>query len=306
MRRFKNILFTPLDHSPTAVQRVGTLAIRNGASVTLLGVLSEPSRLQRALHRSTDFDALREAERAALDDKLRRHVPTEGGVEVATRITTGDTAITIIQEVLRNRHDLVVVAADDEDDEDQAVINRLFRKCPCPVWVIRPATTREFRFMAAINPDPAEAELNHMIVELAASLADQERDQLHLVHGWELYGENMLRHSAFMHTPADEFDALLEEEATGRLDAVHQVLLDAGLEGHDWNIHVEKGTPAQIVPGLVDEHRITTLVMGTVARTGVSGLLIGNTAERVLDQVRCSVVALKPPGYQTPVKVPGD
>jgi nucleotide-binding universal stress UspA family protein len=41
--------------------------------------------------------------------------------------------------------------------------------------------------------------------------------------------------------------------------------------------------------------------MGTVARTGISGLIIGNTAEAILNQLTCSVPAIKPPGFQTPV-----
>jgi hypothetical protein len=44
--------------------------------------------------------------------------------------------------------------------------------------------------------------------------------------------------------------------------------------------------------------------MGTVARTGIAGLLIGNTAEAILEQVQCSVLAVKPPGFVSPVKLP--
>jgi nucleotide-binding universal stress UspA family protein len=43
--------------------------------------------------------------------------------------------------------------------------------------------------------------------------------------------------------------------------------------------------------------------MGTVARTGISGFFIGNTAEDVLNQVNCSVMAVKPEGFVTPVKL---
>ena len=41
--------------------------------------------------------------------------------------------------------------------------------------------------------------------------------------------------------------------------------------------------------------------MGTIARTGLPGVLIGNTAEKVLDDVHCSVVAVKPPGFVSPL-----
>jgi nucleotide-binding universal stress UspA family protein len=41
--------------------------------------------------------------------------------------------------------------------------------------------------------------------------------------------------------------------------------------------------------------------MGTVARTGISGFVMGNTAETILSQIDCSVLAIKPPGFETPV-----
>ena len=43
--------------------------------------------------------------------------------------------------------------------------------------------------------------------------------------------------------------------------------------------------------------------MGTVSRTGVTGFLIGNTAEKVLRQVDCSVLVVKPDKFVTPVKL---
>jgi len=42
--------------------------------------------------------------------------------------------------------------------------------------------------------------------------------------------------------------------------------------------------------------------MGTVARTGISGFIIGNTAENILEEISCSLIALKPEGFVSPVK----
>ena len=47
--------------------------------------------------------------------------------------------------------------------------------------------------------------------------------------------------------------------------------------------------------------KIDLIVMGTVARTGIPGLIIGNTAESTLSQIHCSVLAVTPPGFVTPV-----
>lgn len=40
--------------------------------------------------------------------------------------------------------------------------------------------------------------------------------------------------------------------------------------------------------------------MRTVARTGLSGVIIGNTAEDVLNSIACSVVAIKPASFVSP------
>lgn len=43
--------------------------------------------------------------------------------------------------------------------------------------------------------------------------------------------------------------------------------------------------------------------MGTFARIGIAGFFIGNTAEAILEQLQCSVLAVKPPGFVSPVSL---
>lgn len=56
----------------------------------------------------------------------------------------------------------------------------------------------------------------------------------------------------------------------------------------------------------VEENGVDLVIMGTLARSGVLGMLIGNTAEEVLDRIQCSVLALKPKGFVSPVRIPDD
>ncbi|MGB5758840.1 MAG: universal stress protein [Acidimicrobiales bacterium] len=298
-------MFSPLADrdNPAAARRISDLAARNAATLTVFGAIPEPSRLQRALHRSDYLDAIREAEGKAIAAKLARCVPKDADIAVETKTAIGSPALSIIEQVLRANHDLVVVTT-DEDDEDQATINRLLRKCPCPVWVIRPTRARIQRVLAAVNPDPSEAELSRTILELAASMTKLYGGELHLVHAWELYGESMMRNSAYINTPASELERLLREEEAGERAALDELISASDLDDEPWQIHLHKGRAADVIGETVDKRRINLLVMGTVARTGVSGLLIGNTAESVLDDVRCSVIAVKPPGFVTPIQPP--
>jgi nucleotide-binding universal stress UspA family protein len=69
------------------------------------------------------------------------------------------------------------------------------------------------------------------------------------------------------------------------------------------NFHLPKGPAKKEVAPLAAELRADLVVMGTVARTGIPGVIIGNTAEAILDQLSCSVLTIKPPGFITPVKL---
>jgi nucleotide-binding universal stress UspA family protein len=69
------------------------------------------------------------------------------------------------------------------------------------------------------------------------------------------------------------------------------------------SIHLVSVDPRDVLPRLARKHRIGLIVMGTVARTGLPSLFMGNTAETILRSVSCSVLAVKPEGFTTPVKL---
>ena len=66
-------------------------------------------------------------------------------------------------------------------------------------------------------------------------------------------------------------------------------------------LHFREGQPESVIPEVARETDAEVIVMATVGRTGIPGLIIGNTAEAVLNQVDCSVLAVKPASFVTPV-----
>ena len=66
-------------------------------------------------------------------------------------------------------------------------------------------------------------------------------------------------------------------------------------------LHLIKGDAKHIVPTIARELDVDLIVMGTVARTGIAGFFMGNTAESILTQLDCSVLTVKPPGFISPV-----
>jgi nucleotide-binding universal stress UspA family protein len=75
----------------------------------------------------------------------------------------------------------------------------------------------------------------------------------------------------------------------------------SGISGSH-RIHHLRGMAEERIPSLVKDEKIDILVMGTVARTGILGFIIGNTAENIVQRLSCSLMALKPQGFTSPVK----
>lgn len=301
MRRFTNILFVHdlTSKSTSALDRAVRLAKGNDARLTILSVADELPRTFPNLEKT--FVKLHEKQLRELIEKFGGHE-----LDIKTRVLMGTPFLQIIHEVLRNEHDLVVKGRGGTSSLLFGSTDlHLLRKCPCPIWIIKPSKRKQFsRILAAVDPyheDTDGAELDHRILDLATSLAELEKSELHIVHAWNLGSEAFLR-SSRARVPKTLVDREVRETRM-----THKKLLDDLLGQYDFSeinakVHFLKGQPGKIIPALADKKRVELIVMGTVARTGVAGLFIGNTAEKILAKVNCSVLALKPTSFVTPVK----
>lgn len=323
MKRFKNILCVIDVQSAEqhALERAVALAENNQARVTVATVAERvPAtvKLPQEKYTPTDMQArLKDARARWLDTLIE---PYRSRVEINGRVLVGTSFLEIIREVLRNNHDLVIKCPESPEWLDRFFAGddmHLLRKCPCPVWLVKPETADSYeRILAAVDVDdnypPAELKtrqaLNGTVMELASSLAVSEFAQLHVVHAWEALGESAMRHSAFMSQPEDEVNAYVDQVCQH-----HSRLLDALMQETGANLgqgamdyikpqrHLLKGSARKEIPALAKRLQVDCIVMGTVARTGVRGFIMGNTAETILEQLDCSVLAIKPPGFETPV-----
>ena len=149
--------------------------------------------------------------------------------------------------MLAEGHDLVVITS-DEDREDHATIKRLLRKCPCPVWVIRPTRARIQRVLVAVDPEPDELELNQALLELGVGMVELYGGELHVVHAWSLYGESTLRGSAFISTTPEWIEEHLRSEREGHQRALDELLTCSTVSNAPWQVHLTKGEPGTVVP----------------------------------------------------------
>ena len=281
------------------------LVQHDGAEVLALSVLRElpwyarvgggPSeKISRALERNAS---------AALRKEVRPLV--NAGVKVRTRVAWGRPFEVIIHEVLSKPTQLVLKTAHGEGRAESLLFGstamHLFRKCPVPVWVVRSQrATRTRRVLAAVNPmEPtsAEVDLNVEILRWAFHLAEKEDAELHVCHAYAIMGEHLL------HDPTQQADyrAYVRDVVTRIETAMADLISGFGLALGDRHVHIQQGNAGEIIPALATQLNADVLIMGTIARAGVPGLLIGNTAEQMLRAVDCSVLALKPKGFISPV-----
>jgi len=310
MNRFKNILFvaeTTVDQA-SALARAVSLAERNLADLTIIDVIPAVG--------GAYYEGLTTSRRAALEALIE---PYQIRVKIECRILMGTPFLEIIRAVLRNEHDLVIKAA-----ETPGFMKRIFgsddmhllRKCPSPVWLMKPPEKSTYtRILAAIDFDPLnstgeEKGLNQEILKLASSLALSEDASLHLVHAWDVFAEGTIGARA-SGTPQSleayaEREHLLHQNCLyGLGETLREYLSEEAYDNLSLHFHLPKGPAKQVIAALAAELQADLVVMGTVARTGISGLIIGNTAEAILEQLPCSVLAIKPPSFQTPVKITG-
>lgn len=306
MKPFKNIaLVYPCD--VLTLHRAAALSKDHRARLTIVypvePVPPSAERLAIAQH-TVDIKKLVEQEfqarlkQAAADARSL-------GVRPATRLLTGNASIEIIRDVIAHGRDLVVMTAEGKGGLRQRLFGstsaHLMRKCPVPLLIMKPGRRERFqRVLAAVDPNSGEHgrdSLNDLILQLAQALSARDDADLHVVHAWTLLGESLLRGRGGM--AGADVDRVVHAEAEKRRRAVRALLDRLGVT--HCQLHLPKGNAAELIPRLVARLEIDLLVMGTVCRTGIPGFIIGNTAERVLDTVDCSVLVVKPEAFVSPV-----
>lgn len=303
MKQFKKILFVneQSNSSPAAAKRAVTLAKNNKAKLTLCDASKELSRTLPTL--KTTLAKLHKEQVLAQFDSEELNA-----VDSSTKLLTGTPFIEIIREVHRGRHDLVIKLAEKSGSLFGGLFGEtdlhLMRKCPTPVWIVKPTRQKTYNtIVAAVDPDPsieAHAALNKEILELSIALAEQEKCELHIVHSWYLEGEQLLRGNRTAINP-DEVDAMVDAAKRQHSDYMDELLANFDLDSIKVKVHLLKGLPGSQIPKIIKKLDADLVVMGTVARTGIEGLFIGNTAETILRNVDCSVLTVKPEGFKSPI-----
>lgn len=319
MMRFENILYVAEDsgNQGHTFARTVELAVANQANLTVFDVVTERPSSLKLLPGSSDLKDFLAWE---ADEKKRKldalTAPFQKSCNIQTKVTTGyKKYLEAVKGVLSDGYDLVIKSAEDPDWIDRLFGSEdmhLLRKCPCPVWLIKNDEPNEYRnILAAIDfdidePQTDESSLSQSILRLGLGVAASSSASLHVVHAWNAPEAQYVRDMA---TDPEAAEKEIVEGARVRHRAAAEQMLkalkrDVGAEAYDYvspKTHLPLGQAHKEIPELAKRLAVDLVVMGTVARSGIPGLIIGNTAEAILDQINCSLLALKPQGFISPV-----
>nr|WP_136252003.1 universal stress protein [Ningiella ruwaisensis] len=318
MRHFKHALFVLDKHLPktsAALKTAIEYAQKHSTALSFICVLPDLA----PLHYSNSSETLHSIKQTLLDATRKRALEqlTCLGAEIDGRaieldVLFGKEYIEVSKAVLKKQHDLVIKQVSDPSWLDSVLGSNdlhLLRKCPCAIWLIDAKHNAPFsNVVAAIDfsDDDTESALNINIASHAASFCDSDSTQMHVL---SVCDGSLSDFASLWANDPNKFEReyLEEEERRRSFSAsflVKQLSKRDDLQGFRPNKvrqHILKGHAETLIPETLKTLNADLLVMGTIARGGVSGMLIGNTAEAILLQLPCSVLALKPTNFITPI-----
>jgi universal stress protein E len=305
MNRFKNILVgvdlaagdrlvaDTLFENAQAVRQAMWLAKLNNSRIKFVYSLDISERAQQLIQQSagehTVLDQARDVLRAFAEHAA------EQGVNASFEVVFGRSWAELIRQVLKSHHDLVLVGTRNQTATSRVLFGstcmKLLRKCPCPVWITKPSDQPH---IASVLVAHDLSPVGSLALQLGASLSQLQNAALHVLHVLEPDFESLMSSDLPVGTAADRGAAArsqIETELQGFYFATAP------------QITISEGEPSAAILPYIDQYSIELVAMGTIARSGVSGLFVGNTAERLLPQLPCSVLAVKPVDFISPVKL---
>ena len=285
---------------------IAKLQVNHTLDICFVDVL-KPSRKNKWLKRTSEkqiTEARRLAREQKIDDLLSFHGLNNDNS--SSIVLSGDLVQEVVRMAVKDSFDLVLKAADHSATKTSGRDLNLLRKCPKPFLLLKPFARPIENIVASVDIEEDDEKLDHdlnrRIIDSALKVASSMGQRLEVMSSWQLENESDLRDNPFFKISEQELDQAL-------LDCQHQAsndLVKLVEEYHDnaYNVTLSmgliKGEPTATIPKFTADNKVDLLVMGTVARAGLRGLVVGNTAEEILPALECSILAVKPLGFKSP------
>lgn len=309
MLKYQNILvfIDPTQESQPALERAAEIANKQmGTTITLFLCCYDLSYEMTSLSSTDERQAMQRIvikENQSWLEALAVPFQEQGTVITSRVIWHSRPFQAAIIEVLKNDHDLVIKATHPHSKLSAILFTptdwNLLRKCPVPLLLVKHHHWPENgNILCAIDcksmQDGEHHLLNQQILDEAKAMAHIINANTHIVNAYPSPPMNIM-----LELP--EFDPINYEDG---LKKFHQKALHEYADKNnisEQHTHLEQGLPEDVISNVAKEIDAELVILGTVGRSGLSATLLGHTAEQVIDQLDCDLLALKPAGFKSPI-----
>lgn len=280
-----------------ALQRAVEVARETGAALHLLQVEYHPS-LESGLLDSRLLDRARETIVRQSCEALRTsvaHLSTEG-LQIEVDVRWGKRRHEeILSRVAVLQPDILFKSTHPSSALRRLLFSdtswQLIRRCPAPLWLVHDAESSGKRLCAALDPlhsADKPAALDHQLIRTSQALQAALGLQAEYLHAQAPLPRSLL----FDAEVAQEYEDYVTQCSREHREAFDKLIAQHAIDRAQ--AHLQEGFAEEVIPRFVREHNIGLLVMGAIARGHLDSLLIGHTAERVLERVECDLLVIKP------------
>ena len=311
MLKYKNILVyvNPTQEAQPALARaVKLIEKQQGGKITLFLSCYDLSYELTSLSSAEEREGM---QRIVIKEHKKwllelSQVYKDAGIEIQEKVVWHNRPFeAAIKEVLEEGNDLLIKSTHQHSKLSAILFTptdwHLLRKCPCPVLLVKDHDwQRNGKILCAMDcrslHEETESQLNHQIIQEAKSLSEILVADIHLVNAYPSPPINIM-----LELP--EFDPIQYDD---NLKVSHQSKLseyESEYTISPENTHLEQGLPEDVISSVASKIDAELVILGSFGRSGLASAFLGHTAEQVIDNLNCDLLAIKPEGFKCPIEL---
>ncbi len=279
------------------IQRALLAAGKSGSHIELFSCHLDRGYLHTQFFGGLDVDGVRKHQRESIEKALMQFCARIQRSQIACTWTVIDTmsfTSAILQRAAETEASMVIKETRYHRKIARALLSHtdwdLIRECSSPLWLAKAGElSTDAGVVACIDPshpDEQHAKTDQHIIARARELGvclDAKVDYFHAMAPMADYAKPFVI-DKIIETAREQ-----QRETIERYKELYQIA--------DERLHIVEGFPEHTLKALIEELGTGVVVIGAIARHGPQKVLLGSTAERLLDRVSCDVLVIKPEGF---------
>lgn len=254
---------------------------------------------------AVDLD--RDAAAVVLKELVEREKRRVGECEATFSVMFGKPWYELLRIAQQHRDNLLILGTRAQSKLKRLLFGstglKLLRHAECPVWLVKPRIDDDTELDILCASDLSE--IGEDVVSAGVLLSQHVPSRLNVTHVIDSAAHHRAMEAGASAEQLIERLTAEKEQAEAKLhDQISRTdyrTLENGLQAH-----VKSGAPPQTLLETIEELDIDVLILATRGRDGLAGMVFGNTAEQLLWDVPCSVLAIKPDTFKCPISFDGD